>query len=66
MSHVEKQTLEVDEKDKFEIELYKGIKNDPYFKHYLYTNFAYFAETMNDFMAGYPFITRGHVRKIYK
>ena len=61
MNHVDNQPLELDEKDKFEVELYKGIKNDPYFKHYLYNNFAYFAETMNDMIAGSPFISRGHV-----
>jgi len=61
MEDVSKKSLDLDENDKFEVELYKGIKNDPYFKHYLYTNFSNFAETMNDFMAGHPFISRGHV-----
>ena len=65
MNYVDNQPLELDEKDKFEVELYKGIKNDPYFKHYLYNNFAYFAETMNDMIAGSPFISRGHVQYFY-
>ena len=49
------------ENDKFEIELYKGIKNDPYYKHYLYTSLSYFAETMNDTISGMPNLLKGFV-----
>jgi hypothetical protein len=58
---VENEPLELDENDTFEIELYKGIKNDPFYKHYLYTNLSYFAETMNDTVSGLPHFLKGFV-----
>ncbi len=64
MKDVGKQPLELNEKDKFEIELYKGIKNDPYFKHHLHTHFAFFSEQMNDFVGGAPYMSKGHVRQV--
>jgi len=61
LKNVDKKPIELDEKDKYEVELYKGIKNDPYFRHYLHNNFSYFSETMNDIVAGFPYMSRGHV-----
>jgi hypothetical protein len=51
----------LNESEILEIEVYKGIKNDPYYKHYLYNNFAFFAENMNEIVSGYPNIFKGFV-----
>lgn len=63
IKNVEKKPLELTENEVFEMELYKGIKNDPYYKHYLYNHFAFFAETMNDIVSGLPHVFKGYVRK---
>jgi hypothetical protein len=52
------------ENDKFEMELYKGIKNDPYYKHYLHTSISYYSETMSDVVAGMPYLLKGFVNFI--
>jgi|LauGreDrversion4_2_1035121.scaffolds.fasta_scaffold494249_2 hypothetical protein len=61
MKDAESTPLTLTDGDKFEIELYKGMKNDPYFKHHLHTHFAYFAEVMNDFVSAAPLMSKGHV-----
>jgi small subunit ribosomal protein S9 len=45
--------------DLYEIEIYKGIKNDPMFKHYLRNHLAFYAETANDMMSSLPYTPRG-------
>lgn len=43
------------------MEIYKGIKNDPLYRHYLHTHLAYFAETAIDMTANLPFSIKGIV-----
>ncbi len=53
--------LELNNYDQFEIEAYKGVKNDPFFKHYLKTHLSFFLETYNETTANTPFYMRGFV-----
>jgi len=64
--YFDKIPIEKDQYDRYEIEAYKGIKNDPFFKHYLKTHFSFFLETYNEATLNTPFYTRGFVRKKYK
>ena len=57
----EKIPYEYDNYDTFELEAYKGIKNDPFFKHYLKTHLSFFLETYNEATLNTPFYTRGFV-----
>lgn len=43
------------------MEVYKGIKNDPFFKHYLKTHLSFFLETYNEATANTPFYMKGFV-----
>lgn len=54
-----KKVLKLDDRDLYEIEAYKGIKNDPYYKHYLHTHLALFSETFNDVKSSMPHFIRG-------
>ena len=60
-SHFDKIPFDVDQYDRYEIETYKGIKNDPFFKHYLKTHLSFFLETYNEATLNTPFYTRGFV-----
>ena len=64
--YFDKIPIEKDQYDRYEIEAYKGIKNDTFFKHYLKTHFSFFLETYNEATLNTPFYTRGFVRKKYK
>lgn len=61
---LDKTPLELNNYDLFEIEAYKGIKNDPFFKHYLKTHLSFFLETYNETTLNTPFYMRGFVKKI--
>jgi len=56
--------LEFNSYDQFEIEAYKGVKNDPFFKHYLKTHLGFFIETYNETTLNTPFYMRGFVNFI--
>lgn len=60
-AHFENIPYEYDQYDKYEIEAYKGVKNDPFFKHYLKTHLSFFLETYNEATLNTPFYTRGFV-----
>lgn len=56
------ENFKLDDYDRYEIELYKGIKNDPMYKHYLYTHVAFFSERITDEKSDFPFSTKGYVK----
>jgi len=61
----DKTPLELNNYDQFELQAFKGIKNDPYFKHYLKTHLGFFLESYNETTANTPFYMRGFVSFIF-
>lgn len=41
-------TYELSENERKNLELYKGLKQDPYFKHYMHTHLSYFSDKMEE------------------
>ena len=61
---VENSPIELSEMDRFEIETYKGIKNDPLYKHYLRTHLSYFSEKLT-YLSNITMLTKGEKPKDY-
>lgn len=57
----EKKDIKLTKEEQFEVELYKGFKNDPFYKHYLRTHLAFFSETISDIHFNLPHSMRGFV-----
>lgn len=57
--------LELNNYDMFELEAYKGIRNDPFFKHYLKTHLSFFIETYNETTSNTPFYMKGFVKTYF-
>jgi hypothetical protein len=57
----EQQPLTLSEADQYELEAYKGIKQDPLFKHYLHTHLSFFSEKLSDITSPDAAYSRGYV-----
>ena len=45
---IDSKDLKLSEDDKFEIEVFKTYKNDPFFKHYLHNHLSFFSEKIDE------------------
>jgi hypothetical protein len=57
----EKNVIDLEENDLYEIEAFKTFKNDPVFKHYLHNHLSFFSEKLNDNFSSIPFTLKGIV-----
>ncbi len=57
----QKNVLDLEENDLYEIEAFKTFKNDPVFKHYLNNHLSFFSEKLNDNFSTIPFTLKGIV-----
>jgi hypothetical protein len=65
INKVSKQPIVLNEGDQYELEAYKGLKNDPLYKHYLHTHLSYFSEKMSDLNTTGGAYVRGYVYIIH-
>jgi hypothetical protein len=55
------QPIVLSEADQYELEAYKGIKQDPLYKHYLHTHLAFFSEKVSDIISTGGAYQKGYV-----
>jgi hypothetical protein len=56
-----KQPIVLSEGDQYELEAYKGIKQDPLYKHYLHTHLSFFSEKLSDVISTGGSYVKGYV-----